>query len=239
MLAKSGNLADAFAAAWHTIEIAQQVEPQIMEAARATTRMEAEVDEGPANWYLVQTYPGDDLRAMRWLSRRRFGTFRPMQPRDGGGGEAAFPGWLFVFVWDMDKMAARIRATPGVMGILCDPVTLRPAPIRDRWVQQVREFSWQIQERRPRAPAPALNPQKAAKPGRPKPRERKALDQLKKALRLAGISYSDDQWTFINALVPRLRIAVLQMSLRASTVEPSGSAWGERNKNRLPRKRGI
>lgn len=227
MLAPNGNMVEVYLQTErnriHQIKL--NAVKTITAAVERTPTLDAEITEdSKANWYLVNTFPGDDVRAMRWLSRRRFGVFRAMQPRTGGGGEAAFPGWLFVFVWDIEKMASRIRATPGVAGILCDPVTLKPAPIRDQWVQQIREFSWMIEEKRPRAPVPDHSPQKAPKPGRPKPRERKALDQLKKALRMAGISYSDCQWQFINGLVPRLRIAVMQMSLRASTVSPSGSA---------------
>lgn len=212
-----GNLTEAFAAAWRTIEIAERAEHEITDVARATGRTEAEIDESAPSWYLVNTYPGDGLRAMRWLARRRFGVCA----------QAAFAGWLFVYVWDINKMLGRIRGTPGVAGILCDPVTQKPVPMSDTFVHDLRtesdgiETSRRIRRSSARAQKSA-NPQKPARPRRPLKFERKALDRLKEEIRRSSITYNEAQWAFINTLEPRIRIAVLEQTLRPPTVAASG-----------------
>lgn len=149
MLAKTGTMADVYREFERMQEIAGRAERFINN--RPTANMEAEVSEHDiAAWYLVTTFPGDDNRARRWLSRRRFGVFQPMMQRqvarsDGqpiGGMEAIFAGWLFVYVFNVKKLRYRILSTPGVFGILSDPVTLNPVPIEDEFVQRLREYAW-------------------------------------------------------------------------------------------------
>lgn len=218
-----GNMASIYAEYWKMQEVIDGAERTIAEKDRVSARMEAEVGEGPANWYLVQAYPGDDLRAMRWLARRRFGVMRPEMPRNGGGGQAFFSGWIMVFTWNIEKMHSRILATPGVMNILCDPVTLRPVPIGDAFVQQVRKEAWKIEPRRQRVAVPD-NPQSPAKPRRPNKREHKALSGLKKLMKQKGITLTLAQWEYVNTLEPRTRIALLNRAIAAPLVSLPGAA---------------
>lgn len=191
----------------------------------------AEISASPAQWFLVRTYPGDDARALRWLARRRFGAFRPMQQRrlkSAGerlvqGWEPAFPGWVFVLCWDIDKMRPRILSTPGVMGLLCDPATNRPVPIDDDFIERLRELAWIYDER---APHPGNYTQRRAARHvarmRPKTkkidkRTKKTLQRLKNELKACG-KWEPSTWENANTLAPHERIALLQQALNAPSL---------------------
>lgn len=200
--------------------------------------LDAEITAGAtADWYLVRTFPGDDLRCMRHLARRRFGAFRPMQQRRDRrnstavqGWEPVFPGWLFVFVWDIKKMKTRLRACPGVLDILCDPVSQEPVPIDQKdadgvgFVDRVRALGWVYEERAPRhvrhqgriakistAAAIASRP-----PRRPTKHERKQLDRLKVDFKTRRLEWDQETWADANRLDPQKRIALLVRTLRVA-----------------------
>jgi hypothetical protein len=136
-------------------DLATQAEADMNRLVRSMPGMLAEIadDDGP-HWYLVRTKPGEDMRALRWLARRRFGVFRPVAWRTvmGWGGDIIsetahpiFSGWLFVRVYDIAKMAARIQACPGVISILSDAATLAPVPINDRFVDELEAMRWTVE----------------------------------------------------------------------------------------------
>ena len=216
-----GNIGDGE----HMKRVKAEAERAINEIVMGSGPIIAEInEESRAGWYMAQTYAGDERRALRHLARRRFACFLAMKPKDdeGFGAERTVPGWILVYVFDIDKMLDRLLGAPGVVSILRDPLTSRPMVIDEDFIHTAIDANTRIRYRQPvKVP---VNPQKAAGPGRPKPRERRMLDELKKALKQAGITYSDEQWAFINGLVPRVRIAVLRTALRASTASPSGSA---------------
>ena len=224
MLAKTESQFDQ---AWNLLDVVAKAEAQINAAATAAGPIAAEIGEdSTGNWYLIQTFAGDERRTLRHLARRRFAVFLAMRPRDdndGFGAERTAPGWLLVYVFDIEKMRARLLATPGVTGILYDPKTQAPMVIDQDFVDTAKGLHWQVKHRQS-VNVPDANPQKLAQPRRPTKRERKCLDQLKKAMKVAGIVFNMDQWEFMNRLVPRLRIALMEHVLRASTVSPSGSA---------------
>lgn len=213
-----------------------------LEAELAPEKVDEKTGElkSNADWYLVYTYPGEDLRAMRWLARRRFGVFRPMQQRTDKrndapvqGWEPVFNGWLFVFVWDIKKLKARLKACPGVMEILCDPVTQEPAPIDAvddegvHFIDRLRARAETYKENAPRlyrhsrripqANSAAVHIKKTG-PRRPHKLERKALDRLKNELKGRGFTAEHPVWALANGLEPHLRIALLQRTL--STAPP-------------------
>jgi hypothetical protein len=148
----NGNMSEVYAEFWRMQEIADDAERRINIDIAVSCGVFAEITEGStANWYLVRTYPGDDMRALRWLARRRFGAFRPMQQRWQRnalvhGWQAQFPGWLFVYTWDIAKMQHRIRSCPGVMDILCFPATGQPVPICDEFVRDLQAKSWEYND---------------------------------------------------------------------------------------------
>ncbi|MEI9804078.1 MAG: transcription termination/antitermination NusG family protein [Pseudolabrys sp.] len=226
MLAKTpGNLS----AVWDAIS--GPAERAIKERVERQNPVDAEISEGPAQWFLIRTFPGDDARALRWLARRRFGAFRPMQQRRDKltgksvqGWEAAFPGWIFVLCWDVNKMHARIMSTPGVMGLLCDPATNKPVPIDDEFIDRVRTLSWVYDDN---APPPGYVSSRAARSvRRMKPQSKKLpsrtktkLHRLKKALKRQG-RWESSTWETANTLAPHERIALLQRTLNAPSIRP-------------------
>jgi transcription antitermination factor NusG len=158
----------------------------------------AEVDERSAWWFLVITKPDCDGMAARWLVRRRFGIFQPIErrivylPKASGGHERvtvrepALPGYIFVQLWDAPRMFARVERLPGVEGFLCEfdePVKLPDSFIRRLLaLDRVEETGGHVgvtgrrqRRRRPR-------------PGRKliRPHEKKAAKLLARALAEAG-----------------------------------------------------
>lgn len=200
-------------------ECAKLAEATIQEMDRRTGPMDAEISEGStSNWYLVNTYPGDDVRAMRWLARRRFGVFRPMQqrvykPRGVAvqGWESVFPGWLFVLVWDMTKMKARIQATPGVMSLLCDPVSGNPVPIADDFVERLRTLGWVYREHAPRLAAFGSHVNVTA--ARHRKRRPRSSNRIRKAHKGDAARLLKDQWVNASRLDSAERIALLKTSI--------------------------
>ena len=207
------------------LDIARDAELKIEEIVSKMNPNQAEITEGAhADWYLVRTYPGDDMRALRWLARRRFGVFRPMQQRrlkrNGErlvqGLEPVFPGWLFVFCWDARKMRTRIESAPGVMKVLCYPDTDQPVAINQQFVDRLRALSWIYDER---APRPGHATVSAGRHAQRRPRmgknARKQLDtihNLKKALKRLG-KFDKSTWEQAAALAPAERISLLQRAL--------------------------
>lgn len=200
----------------------QHYEAEMTDHARRANPADAEIDDtSEGNWYLVHTFPGDDAKAMRWLARRRFGVFRPMQQRKSphregqsiGVMEAVFPGWLFVYVWDVRKHHSRITSLPGVHDILTDPVTQNPVPIPDRFVQKLRALAWLVEDRLTHVGQESDRHQQKRQVRRPSTKERKQLDKLKKQFKAAGLEWDQSTWEHVNALEPRLRIALMHRTI--------------------------
>lgn len=88
--------------------------------------MRAEVLPGAeAKWYVIETHPGEDRIAAAHLIARRFGVYMPEREvtdvrrgRKVDVRRALFPGYLFVFVWDVEAHFSRIIACPGVRGMV-------------------------------------------------------------------------------------------------------------------------
>lgn len=242
MLAKTpkpnGNLGDVMAA---VIAQAEHSMNALVERSRPT---DAEVSEESADWYLVRTFPGDDLRAMRWLARRKFGVFRPMQQsRDKlndarllQGWEPVFPGWLFVFTWDVEKMRQRILSTPGVMTILCHHTSQRPIAVNQKdkegiyFIDRLRALSWVYDERAPmRSNASVRSERHMSRMMKPAKRKldkrtlkvamklKGEIKKLKNALKSKG-KFDPSTWAAANELAPAERIALLQRTLNAPSL---------------------
>jgi hypothetical protein len=209
-----------------TLEIVQKAEAEMNAIARNAKPMRAEIDEhSTAGWYLAQTVEGDERRALRHLARHRFAGYLAMAAKwhdEGFGSERITPGWLLVYVFDIDKMLDRLCATPGIHGVLRDPRTGRPMVVGDNFIRTAIDENSRVRFRQP-VKVPEANPQKPAKPRKPHKNERKALDRLKEEIRTKGPIYNEAQWKMINSLEPHIRIAVMEQTLRPLTVSVSGS----------------
>jgi transcription antitermination factor NusG len=188
--------------------------------------LDCEITEGSrANWYLVQTFPNETARAMRWLAKRMFGAFRPMQQqvdRQTGkklaGWEDVFSGWIFVFAWDIGRMKGRIRRVPGICRIFCDPASKEPVPISDQFVQELRslQFKHDGTTTNRRHIQAAIRTTTKRKPNRPGKKQRKTLAKLKKALKRKG-NWDSSTYEQFKELETHKRIALLQHALMNAT----------------------
>lgn len=184
--------------------------------------LDCEITEGSrADWFLVRTFPGEESRAMRWLAKRGFGAFRPMQQRTDKrngqkvqGWEAVFPGWVFVFTWNIVRMKHRIKVCPGVMDIFSDPATQKPVSIQDEFVQRLRSIGWNYEDNAHRMTISANYVRKSRSPRLDK-RNRRTLKKLKKTLKRQG-KFDSSTAEMMKDLAPFERIALLQRAVTNS-----------------------
>lgn len=226
MLAPTGNIDQVYKALRRSElrKVKRIATREINQVVTVTAKLEAEIVEGEtANWYLIQTFPGNDLKAMRYLARRRFGVFRPMQQRkqakvEGqpiGGMEPCFPGWLFVYCWGIEKLRWRILSAPGVASIFSDKVSLKPIVIPDEFVQRLREQAWVIDTRIGRVAQESDRQQRPPKLGK---KERKVIEKLRNSLKLLG-KFDPSTWAKAAELAPAKRIALLLQVLQGPVDE--------------------
>lgn len=245
MLAPTGNMAHVYkrVARNERRGIKRRAEKAINQVVASTPKTDAEItkpaaiDDAPSgDWFMVQTFPGDDLRAMRWLSRRYFGVFRPMQQKTRdhlryNTMEPVFPGHLFVYVWEIDKMVGRVLACPGVVGILCmggRPMRINQPDKRTGkpFIDRLRELSFVFETPNARI---VHKPKRATRPDK---RQRRALDRLQFAVKtsksaqkrlqmgceIRGIRWDESTWSQISRLEPHERIALLTWTLNAPSL---------------------
>lgn len=240
------------AGAWAQLAIAEHAELVISQ--RPSSPLECEIiGETAADWYLVKTIPGDEDRALRWLSSpgRRFGAFKPEQrrrnaagvPLAGAGLEPMFPGWLFVYTWDIAHNRSRILACPGVIGIVCFPNTNLPVAV-DRHVHErldrkghavrsalsfidalraIHESERELAGLRSHGGHYAVQGRRQAK--RLSKRGRKELHRLTDEAKSRGI-YSDAERQSIADLAPHERISLLMRALAAPSKVTLSSGVG-------------
>jgi transcription antitermination factor NusG len=122
------------------------------------------VPETDPLWHIVETYPTHEFVAAAHLAARRFGVFLPsltvkfkdrfrrILSRD----KTLFPGYVFVFVWDLMEHRRRILACPGVKAIVYAAGVAAVAPdtmidhlrIREAYAQDVLEVAGKRRRRR-------------------------------------------------------------------------------------------
>lgn len=108
-------------------------------------RRNAEVYAGVSpRWHVVLAGPGQERTAAKNLSERAFGVYLPesehVEIRRGRVVELKrlmLPGYLFVFVWDIDAHIDRIKACEGVRGVLI--VNGQVAILSDHMINEVRK----------------------------------------------------------------------------------------------------
>lgn len=236
---------DRIAEAWKLFDIARAAEIEIGIVVASSPSITYDLTDGQvAEWYLVQAFPGNDVRALRWLARRGFGVFQPTMQRARRstgmlvqGREPMFPGWLFVFCRDIRKHAERIKACPGVAGILSDPATLRPIPIdqpelardgngctypRIGFVDKLRAWSENYNPNVPHARAGLSHAEVRSNRNlkrrvrRLTPKERRNLEKMTLRAKEREI-WDQDQWEQVMKLDPGARIAMLMAVLKSAS----------------------
>jgi transcription antitermination factor NusG len=96
-----------------------------------------------AAWHVVETFPSHERIAASHLIGRRFGVYVPeterMEVRRGCKAKVVrpmFPGYLFVFTWDIKSHVARIMACPGVWKLML--VGDHIATLSDELIDKIR-----------------------------------------------------------------------------------------------------
>lgn len=142
--ARPENMAKVYAEFWRMQEIAQSVEASINYVVENSPASFAEASDDDPRWFLIETFPASEARAIRSLARRHFGVIQPMtQRRDRYSGnlvqgwQPVFSGWLFVRTWNIRKMRRRILSADGVLEILHDAVSGEAWPIPDWFVDML------------------------------------------------------------------------------------------------------
>jgi transcription antitermination factor NusG len=94
-------------------------------------------------WYILTTMPNHEGIAAGHLIARRFGVFHPQayvkyvtRGRKREVMRNLFPGYLFVFVWDIERHMRRLLSVPGVNGLVTNQD--RPIVVPDRIINRVR-----------------------------------------------------------------------------------------------------
>lgn len=95
------------------------------------------------HWHVATVLPGQERTAADDLSERRFGVYLPesehTEIRRGRLVDLKrlmLPGYVFVFVWDVDRHIDRIRACDGIRGMLF--FSGRVAVVPDKMIDDVR-----------------------------------------------------------------------------------------------------
>lgn len=97
-------------------------------------------------WYLIEVYPGAERKVADEMIGRRFGIYIPefeetvvRRGRMIDRAELMFPGYIFVFVWDVIQHRSRIEAIAGVMRLIMD-VNGVPLALTDGQIDLVRSM---------------------------------------------------------------------------------------------------
>lgn len=113
-----------------------------LEQYRPNRNAEVYPDVTP-HWHVATVMPGRERTACDDLSDRSFGVYLPesehVEIRRGRKVDfkrLMLPGYVFVFVWDVDRHMERIRACDGVRGMLF--INGRVAIVPDRLIDGVR-----------------------------------------------------------------------------------------------------
>jgi transcription antitermination factor NusG len=123
----------------HAVEVAN-------ERAEKQGPLDAElVPDVTAAWYALVTEPGHEKLAVSHLIGRRFGIYLPEEEiteirrgRKVTRRRLLLPGYVFVFVWGIERHTRRLRSIPGVIDIMHS--NERPQVIPDYAIDRLREI---------------------------------------------------------------------------------------------------
>jgi transcription antitermination factor NusG len=102
-----------------------------------------------ATWHLVRTKPSEESRAATHLTERGFGVYLPMlrtfsvrRNRKIINSQLFFPGYVFLWVWDVKHHWRRIKSCTGVHNVVC--IAERPIIVPPSIIDQCQALEvWQ------------------------------------------------------------------------------------------------
>lgn len=98
-------------------------------------------------WYIIETFANHERIAAAHMVGRRFGVFVPEKEetvvrrgRKIATTRLLFTGYVFVFVWDIERHFRRLTAIPGVMRVICRSGGGQPVPVKisDKMIDDIR-----------------------------------------------------------------------------------------------------
>jgi transcription antitermination factor NusG len=94
-------------------------------------------------WHVLEVFAGSEMDTVEWLAERGFGVFLPVyfvssisRGRLVHRRRIVIPGYVFVFVWDIEAHRSRITACETVTKIMMDGETA--AKVKDEDIQKLR-----------------------------------------------------------------------------------------------------
>ncbi len=113
-----------------------------------TSELNAEiVPNKDPTWHVIETLPAHEHIVAGHLVGRRFGVFVPEKDetvvrrgRKYFTRRLLFTGYVFVFVWDIERHFSRITAVPGVHRVICWTTEgkSKPVVISDKMIDEIR-----------------------------------------------------------------------------------------------------
>lgn len=126
-------------------EISRRALREAAERERRIGPINAEMASASGNWHVISTHPQSERIAAAHLAARRFGIYVPMVDRVSYPKgkklriqSLMFPGYVFVFAWDVARNFRRIMACPGVARMLMTDTDGHPAIISDEFINRVQ-----------------------------------------------------------------------------------------------------
>ncbi len=136
---KRGNMAGVY------LDLAREAEESVRQRDERQGPYHAEIVDGcEPLWHVLIVEPASERITAAHLVGRRFGVYLPefdkkvVQPsgRVRLVRRRLFPGYLFLFVWDVMRHMRRIRACPGAIHLLFDGS--HPAVVPDKLIDRMQ-----------------------------------------------------------------------------------------------------
>jgi hypothetical protein len=94
-------------------------------------------------WHVLEVFAGKEMDTVEWLAERGFGVFVPLyfiseinRGRVNARRKKVIPGYVFIFVWDIEAHRSRIMSCETVQKIMMDGD--RAAKVKDEDIQKLR-----------------------------------------------------------------------------------------------------
>lgn len=126
-------------------DLSPEVRAELLRPAQSYDPRNAEIVEGKKpRWHLIEVYEPAQRDVQKVMVERRFGIFVPesevVEVKRGckiTRRSLIFPGYIFVFVWDIDQHWSRIAEIPGVSQIIASKPDMALLQLGGRTVDEI------------------------------------------------------------------------------------------------------
>lgn len=135
------------------LEMSLEDRARVEAAEQASDRRASEnanyIEDKEPKWHVLEVYAGREFDTVEWLAERGFGVFVPVyyvseisRGRQIHRRKKVIPGYVFVFVWDIEAHRSRITACETVFKIMMDGD--RAAKVKDEDIQKLRAIEFYL-----------------------------------------------------------------------------------------------